>query len=800
MKHLYISLVFLISFSVSWSQTLLSGIVKDASTGERLIGAHIAEQANSNGTFTDKNGYFLFRTINDSKVVVSFVGYKSMEINYSPRTDTVVVVRLTADNQLEEITINAPQQQMFNSATLSNMEMKNIPSLGGKPDVLKVMQLMPGIKSQNEGSSRLLVRGGDPGQNLYLFDNVSLIYVNHLGGFTSVFNPDMINNIEIYKGGFPAQYGGKLSSIVDITQLEGNKTVRKKSYSIGITDASFAVEGPCRLKNSSFIVTGRKTLVDPLMLLASKLSDGGGYLIFYGFHDLNSKLTWQTSEKSTFNINFYYGDDYLNYRSKYNEMGINNKSRFTNMWGNSMLSVQNKRIVSPKLHFTNIVSYNHYRTYLKEVYNIQTNSEVSTYKSKYLSRVQDWSFRSYSKYQPFKNWKIDFGMQTSFLYTTVNQTIRQDVKQSGEKIPTLESAIYVENSLQFFNFAELIAGGRFIHYLSNELSKGNFEPRVRLNFHFTPHSTLNMSYMKTHQYSQLIFTSGDIMSNEIWVPADNQISPAVSEQFTAGVNANFAQSTFQTEMNVFYKTMHGLATYKEGFSNLAGDMNWRSKIETQGEGLAYGAECMLKKQRGKYTGFVAYSYSKSNRTYPNINNGNPYTFEYDRPHSFSFNINRKFSNHLNFNIVWVFQSGLPYTPVIGKHLSPVIEGGSDKVYDYYEVLIYGERNSSRMKNYHRLDISLIYSKLTKYGHKAEWNFSIYNLYNRRNPYYYYYNDTNSGEIYQPHNGESYKPLSMYQISFLPFIPTVSYKVYFDSSTQHTKIKWNERLKRWFFME
>jgi len=277
MRKLIPSLVILFLIStlhlVAQTQVRISGFVKDQLSGERLIGANIIEQGTSNGTMADYNGYFSILIKTSSTLQISFVGYKTQQADYNLKRDTLVNVYLTPGYEIDEVVISRQHTPKFNVATLNFKQMTQIPSLGGKPDVIKSLQLLPGISSQNEGSSLMLVRGGDPGQNLYLFDNVPVIYVNHLGGFMSVFNPDIINNIDVYKGGFPSRYGGKLSSVVDIAQKEGDNSRLKGSLGIGITDASFTIEGPLKIRNTSFIITGRKTLIDPLLALASILSE-----------------------------------------------------------------------------------------------------------------------------------------------------------------------------------------------------------------------------------------------------------------------------------------------------------------------------------------------------------------------------------------------------------------------------------------------------------------------------------------------------------------------------------------------
>jgi hypothetical protein len=300
---------FLLLASFASAQIKVSGFVKDVQTGELLIGASVVKNNSNIGTATNNFGYFSL-LIHKGVINVSFIGYKNF--SFSCINDTVLTIYLEPGQELAEIEVKGQPFQNFNTTKLSTKELLSIPAIGGKPDVMKTLQLMPGIQAQSEGTSLINVRGGNPGENLYLIDNVPLIYVNHLGGFTSVFNPDMINSIELYKGGFPAKYGGKLILLCPLLNAKETKS-NGKEFSSCITDASFSIEGPLIKDKASLIVTGRKTLIDPLMMLVSGISDGGDFITFYGFHDLNGKVTFRPNSKNSFHINFYLGDDYLNF-------------------------------------------------------------------------------------------------------------------------------------------------------------------------------------------------------------------------------------------------------------------------------------------------------------------------------------------------------------------------------------------------------------------------------------------------------------------------------------------------------
>ncbi len=778
-----VSLVLVLSTRCLMAQTRVSGFVRDSLTREVLIGTHVIDSTTNRAVVTDNNGFFSISSAAGNQLTFSFVGYQPETFTITRSEGTLVEVLLSPGTEIDEVVITHTRRPAFNISSLSNLELQQIPTLGAKPDVMKSIQLLPGISSPYEGSSLISVRGGNPGENLYLFDNVAVIYVNHLGGFMSVFNPDMINNIDVYKGGFPSRYGGRLSSIMDIAQREGNPNTLSSSLSIGGTDMTFTVEGPADfIENSSFLLTGRKTLIDPLLALFTFLHEGNRHVMSYGFHDLNGKFTWRPNPENTLSVNLYQGDDYLGFWYKSSRDELIKKARLTNIWGNWLLSARWNRVHRPGLYSNQSLSFVRYRLREKQLY--QNTWVDHPYRRKYLSAVQDISYKWGWKADINSNWNMDFGLQSSYFRHLPNSITIPDQDRKGQDVVTnsLETGIYMDNNWTIGRFFHFRAGARGVGYLSHDLSRFYLEPRINLDINLTRNHTLNLSYMEVTQFSHLLFTSGSINKNEVWIPSDKDISPASSGQISAGWRASFFEGMFDAEVNVYHKTLENLASYREGYVNLMGDGNWKAKVESGGMGEAWGAEFFLRKNLGKWNGFLSYTWSRATRQFENINNGEEFLYDYDRPHSIALSLNRRISDRLSVNAAWVFESGMPFTPVVGRMYTPSIynQSGNDPL--FYEAFIYGERNSERMRNYHRLDIGLYYNYYTRRNrNRAQWSFSVYNLYNRKNPNFYYFtHDTEVKGVFLPTvEWRNYEPFSLYQLSFFPVLPTISYKVFFE---------------------
>ncbi len=800
MKDNTIFLFFFIFFilPVHSSNIHVSGFVKDKQSNEVLIGGNIWQSEQKNGTTTDKSGYYNLKVNTPCSLTISYIGYQTIILNITATTDTMLIVHMSTENNLNEVIVSGVRDSKFEVTRLTAKELELIPTLGGKPDVMKVLQLLPGVQTMSEGLNLMLVRGGDPGQNQYLLDNVPLIYVNHLGGFMSVFNPDMINTVDFYKGNFPARQGGKISSIVDITQREGDISKHHGSFSIGVTDASFSIEGPLVNKKMSYIVTARKTMIDGLMALFSGVIDVNPAIIYYGFYDVNAKLCWKPDDKNNLSLNIYQGDDYLTYWGKPWKLGKNESNLISQQWGNWLVSGHWNRVFSSKLYSENILSFSRYRNSSFQEYGFDMNGTKATISTKNQSSVEDFSFRSTWKYSFLKTWNFEFGGQASFfnyepsyIYSSVTPTsvLRQILHSS-------ETALYLDNKINILSNLQFQPSFRLSNYSNNGINFPNIEPRLNLSLKTSDSQSFNLNFMKTTQNSHLIFAQGEILKKDIWIPATQSITPQTSNQISFSWNGSFCKSILSTEASVYYKKMQNLAALKEGYENMVGITGIENKLATDGVGISYGAEFMLRKNTGKWIGSVSYAYSHATRQFPSINAGKEFEFDFNRLHSVSLNINRQLRNSWNMNLVWLFQTGLPYTPALGKQ--NIIDFESGTVTNIG--IIGGVRNSGRMQDYHRLDIAFSHTIKTRKGNRAVWTYSIYNIYNQINPYGYYYDNDNNLENTTDYN----KPLQLYKLGLFTIIPSISYKVYFDFHKTEKKKKTDKTQEKkksnWLYFE
>jgi hypothetical protein len=552
------------------------------------------------------------------------------------------------------------------------------------------------------------------------------------------------------------------------------------------------------------MLTGRKTFFEAYTALASSLSDGGRFIVTYGFHDINGKFSWKPDTKNSLHLNLYQGDDYLNYWSKNKTDYLEEKARLGNTWGNWMASARWIRTTTPRHQVTRSLSYSQYRLKLYQHHSAISPDEKVEIRKDYLSSIKDISLRWHGRYTVNNDWKIDYGLQSALLLNLPSHSTRsnQVAEPLREIKRAIESAFFLEHQLTLLKVLDARLGLRAVNFASSDYTGYSLEPRANIGIRLPGNHMLNASYTRVSQFSHLLFTETDFLNNEIWVPANKNIPPAFSNQYTAGWSGSFLDGAWQAELSVYYKESRDLAMYREGYSNLLGDTDWQSKVITGGKGEARGLEFYIRKNMGKWTGFASYTLSQTTRQYSAINKGVTYPYEFDRPHTASIALSRKLSAKWSVSLAWVYQTGLPYTPVIGRQYIPHLSSGIEPP-PMYEAVIYGERNSARIKDYHRADVSFQYSTLTrKRGNPALWTFSVYNAYNRQNPNYYYLNTSTLPEIYYPFPGDDFKPLYLYQFSLFTIIPTVSYKVYFDWSKprEREKLPFGKRLERWFFFE
>ncbi len=798
-KGLSILLIFIFLCVIARSQYTVSGFIKDHQSNETIVGAHVMDTISKKGFVTDQTGWYSIKFNQKAVLKITYVGYQTQYITIKNEVDTLMVIKLYQGEMLNTFEVIDQRLNRANVNSLSTKEILSVPSLTGSPDVIKAMSTLPGIQMQSEGSSLLNVRGGSPGQNLFLIDNAPLIHVNHLGGFLSVFNPDMINHVDIYKGSFPVEYGGKVSSIVNITQKEGSAAAWKGTYCFGITDISASMEGPISNK-ANIIITGRKTVLFDLFLFASsRFSTGGDYILRYGFYDINTKATWAINSKNKISFNLYQGDDYLTIKSKTDANDLRRNSS-KNKWGNYLSSLSLKSVLKSDIYIDNSVSFTHYR--LKEDQKeLETKNNTTLFHNTFKSTVSHLNFVSNWHYLINNNWQTKFGYNGSYIqHTPYNFSGNSLMFEEGKKTKSnWLNTLFLNNKIGIQTKTDIDLGVRLVSYLLDNYSKYFFEPRMQINFKANENISLNASYMHVYQTSHLLYTQGSISNNEVWIPATENIPAIFSKHTSLGIHFDLFNKNYSFDLSGYYKSMTQLASFKEGIIDIKSDMNWEELVETDGIGYSYGIEFLFNKVFGKTNFQLSYDYSYSIRKFNNINQGLYFAYDYNRPHNLSIQLGRSLNKKWSFNVLWVFQSGMPYTPVIGRQMSISTVPNLDGEIYYFETLIYGERNSARMRDYHRLDIAFQYAKPTKKRKmKSVWTFGVYNLYNRKNPNIYYFNNNATNEIYKPDLNGDFKPLDLYQLSLFPIIPNISYKVYFNV-TDFNKLSL-KTFKKWLYIE
>jgi len=640
---------------------------------------------------------------------------------------------------------------------------------------------MPGVQSGSEGSSGLYVRGGSPDQNLMLLDDVPLYYVNHLGGFVSTFNTDAINTVKLIKGGFPAQYGSRLSSILDIRMKDGNMKEFHGKGMIGLVAAKLSIEGPIKKDTSSYIISYRRMLYDLITQPVSKLINDGGGGFGYHFYDFNAKINHQFSDKNRIFLSVYLGDDKFNVNYKEKDNKGKNKVKNKLKWGNNLVAFRWNHTYNSKLFSNVTLAYTRYR-FMTEFSNknTQNNENLKSFRS-FKSGIYDTSAKIDFEYFAGSNYKIKFGLSGIYHKFTpgINKINREeegfstiDTIFGNKDIYALENAVYVENELKIGNRFSANVGFRAASYIVNQKSFYSLEPRLLFNYLLTDNMSFKVSYATMQQNVHLLTSSGVGFSKDLWVPATKKLVPEQSQQFALGIAKSIEGGIYEFSIESYYKKMQHLIAYKEGATYINSTSDWEDKVEITGEGESYGLEFLIQKKEGKSTGWVSYTYSKSNRQFENINNGITYPYKYDRQHDISIVFNHKLKKNIDFSATWVFGSGNPVTLATGKYIIPNNYGNFHiddiNFHDFAaEADIYKGKNNFRMRAFHRLDIGFNFRKQKKRGIRS-WNISVFNLYNRQNPYYYFFD----------YKDETSDKLVLKQQSLFPIMPSISYSYKF----------------------
>jgi hypothetical protein len=636
-------------FSTQYKQKkncTIHGYINDAETGERLLYANVYNKTTFEGTISNTFGFYSLSFPNgEITLVASFLGYRPQEFNFNLVNDTTLNIELKMkSDELEEVRVkanysNKVEETQMSMNDLSVQKIKSIPVILGEADVLKVMQLLPGVKGGIEGTSGIYVRGGGSDQNLFLLDDVPVYNASHLLGLFSVFNPDAIKTVKLYKGGFPARYGGRLSSVVDITMKDGNMKKLQGDFSVGIISSKLFLEGPIKKDKTSFMLSARRTYLDilaqPAIYYLSKKNDedvnAGAH-----FHDYNLKINHIFSNRSRLYFSGYSGKDsgHADSHNTYNNEEITYKSGelFSLDWGNNIASLRWNYLLSKNLFSNTTITYSKY-IFDVEITNSKENQTANTGYSnlyKYYSGIEDKAVKIDFDYFPKPNHAIKFGTAYTNHYFTpgVTQLKENSNTDISEALDTIfgntairanEYSGYFEDNIELSKSISINAGMHLAVFNVQQENYFEWQPRVSARYQPRPNWSIKASYSRMAQHLHLLATTGISMPTDLWLPATKKFAPPVSNQLAFGTEINLTQQ-LTLSVEGYYKTMKNLIEYKEGASFTSNATDWESKVE-KGIGWSYGSEFMLEKKTGKTTGWIAYTLSWSKRKFENLNLG-----------------------------------------------------------------------------------------------------------------------------------------------------------------------------------
>jgi hypothetical protein len=757
----------------------ISGHVTDKTSGEALIGASVllAGQLTSGVNANTYGFYSLRRPTGPVQLQVRYLGYAPLDVPLgTAQRDTVIALQLQPlARELAEVQVIGEQitdLEQANRLSLRGVELKQLPRLMGEADAVKALQLLPGVQAGREGSSDLSVRGGGLDQNLVLLDGVPVYNVSHLLGTFSVFNPDAVKSVDLIKGSFPAQYGGRLSSVVDVRLKEGNNQQFGGEGALGLISSKLLLEGPIKNEKTSFLVAARRTYLD-LLTTAAALASGQKNRLNYNFYDLNAKVNHTISSTDKLYLSLYGGQD--GFVSKNNEQ----IQKFAMRWGNATGALRWNHTFGPRLFSNATLIYSRYR-FSQQTSNEQQQGDRTTSRlSDYYSNITDWGAKVEFDFFANERHNLRFGGNYTFhTFDPEAFKLKTDsltfTSNSFARIRAHEVYAYVEDRIQLTERIQASVGLHASGFGVNGTFYTSLQPRLALGYASASGFGVRASYVTMAQYLHLLSNVSIGTPTDIWVPSTDKVKPQRSWQTTLGVSQRLGPQ-WELTSDVYYKQMRGVTEFRDGgdflteFLSKGPATNFASLLaapyETRlvsGKGWSYGSEWLLRKHQGKTTGWLGYTLAWAWRQMPGINFDRKYPYTYDSRHSFSLVANHQFTSKLSVGATWVYRTGFATTLPLEDYKAynePVYRpgGSSDAVETVYA---FGERNNYRMNAYHRLDVSLTHTKKKKWGERS-WNVSVYNAYNHKNPYYLYL--SKSGR---------YSGIS--QFSLFPILPSFSY--------------------------
>lgn len=794
MRNLFTSLFLILLTVVSYSQTvIISGYISDKSSGERLINASVYAPQLTKGAISNNFGFYSLSVPAGNRILIcSFVGYSQKQLNINANKDTVVNFNLESNAQLDEITVTGQKanQKVLNTqlskTEISIEKIKSLPAFLGEADVIKTIQLLPGVQAGTEGSSGLYVRGGGPDQNLILLDDVPVYNADHLLGFFSVFNSDAIKNISFYKGDFPARFGGRLSSVLDIRTKDGNEQELHGNFSIGLISSKLNLEGPIVKGKTTFNFSARRTYLDLIARPIIKSTTNNETTSGYFFNDLNMKISHKFSDKSRLYLSCYNGLDKAYARTEYDytkdlNTSFQDKKDASLNWGNFTTALKWNYVFSNKLFMNTTLIFSNYKFDVSndsETKNLTNNIITTSSGLSYISGIRDLGLKADFDYFPLTGHRIKFGIQATNHYFRPGIFAYSDkvAEQEGNNIDktykdrninTQEVAVFAEDNFDLTSTLSVNAGLHSSVFLVDGKSYFSLQPRFSARYLVSDRFSLKAAYAKMSQNVHLLSSSTINLPTDLWLPTTKRVKPQNAHQVTVG-GVYQLKSGFDFSIEGFYKKMTNLIEYKEGASFAGVSTGWEDKIE-MGKGWSYGTEFLLEKTIGKTTGWIGYTLSWAQRQFDNLNFGEKYFARYDRRHDVSFVLTHKFSKRFDIGLTWVYATGNAVTLPTQVIDDPFIENNKVQ-YEYF-----GNRNNYRMPAYHRMDVGFNFHKQKKHGVRT-WNISFYNAYSRQNPFFMFFQNVN--QSFDPGDQASGNYRVLKQVSMFPIIPSFSYSYKF----------------------
>lgn len=791
MKYIRTMILLLILAAPSIAQTpkhTISGYVREAVSGELLTGVNIYLPSTKTGSVTNTYGFYsiTFASNDSTDLVFSFVGFEPVRITIKPDRNIEMNIDLKPSIMLGEVTVEGnSRERQSESVKMSTVKLqvdqvKNIPSLFGEKDVLKVLQLLPGVQKGMEGSSGFYVRGGGPDQNLIILDDAIVYNASHLFGFFSLFNGDALKSVELTKGGFPARYGGRLSSVLDMNMKEGNKEEWHGEGGIGLVSSRMTIEGPLKKNKSSLLLSGRRTYVDMIMrpILKSMDQENTGYY----FYDFNAKVNYDFGRKNKLFLSGYFGKDKFYIKS---DRGDEVQENAGFLWKNATGTLRWNHLFNSRLFANTSLVYSNYEFSIFDRYIYKP--EQKDYYASYYSGITDFSFKHDIDFIPGTNHMFKAGLIAishsfkPYAFVEIDKLHLIDTKKS-KSTDGLESGLYAEDTWHPVQNLKVNGGIRFSNFISKNNSYSFIEPRLSLAWRLRDQFALKGSYSEMNQFIHLISNTGISLPTDLWVPTTDRIKPQHSKQLAAGfVRDGIGKHNLTASVEGYYKKMFNVLGYKEGATFLAfgepessSEVNWEDNV-TAGRSWSYGTEFLLEKKTGKLTGWIGYTLSWTQMQFDSLNFGKKYYARYDRRHDISVVALYRISDRITFSASWVYGTGNAVTLPVSEYTAPFHLNDRSSVYpgmggfmSQRNVNDISQKNNFRMGAYHRLDAGIQFHKKKRLWERT-WEFSVYNAYNRQNPFYYY-------REYDKINDVEYGKLR--QVSLFPVIPSFSYSIKF----------------------